>query len=59
MKYILVIHFKVKGLRGDYPNSYQIVPSTPIQQRYRCTVVFSKVLRPINVLNFMKYYFIT
>ena len=37
-----IIHFKVKGLRGDYPNSYQIAV-IPCKQ-CRCAVVSSKVL---------------
>ena len=30
------IHFKVKGLRGDYPNSSQIVPFYPMQTMQVC-----------------------
>ena len=31
-----IIHFKVKGLRGDYPNSSQIVPFYPVQTIQLC-----------------------
>ena len=56
-----ITHFKVKGLRGHYQNSSQIVPFYYIPYKQcRCTVVFSKVLsNPFIFSNFMKYYFIT
>ena len=39
------IHFKVKGLRGDFPNSSQnIVPLLNPANMCKCAVVFSKVL---------------
>ena len=40
---IEIIHFKVKGLRGDYPNISQNSACKPCTQ-CKCAVVFSKVL---------------
>ena len=37
------MHFKVKDLRGDYPNSSQNSALKPCKQ-CKCAVVFSKVL---------------
>ena len=38
-----IIHFKVKGLSGDYQNSDQNSDLNPCKQ-CKCGVVFSKVL---------------
>ena len=41
------MHFKVKGLRGDYRNSSKIVPFYPMQTMQVCCSLLQSSLRPI------------